>query len=65
MRKRSRKSKGEMRPVALRKHVGRPSPDEITQAINAVVEQLGDDQDDQLDFFVKEAARRTLEKIEW
>jgi len=54
-----------MRPVALRKHVGRPSPDEITQAINAVVEQLGDDQDDQLDFFVKEAARRTLEKIEW
>ena len=59
--KRSRKSRSEVYSAALREYVARHSPDEITEAINAVIDKVGDEPDP----FVTEAARRILEKVEW
>jgi hypothetical protein len=60
MKKRSRKSRA--KTLHADPGVAPPSPDEITEAINAVIDKLGDDE---LDPFVAEAARRTLERTEW
>ena len=46
---------------ALQEYVGRHSPDDVTEAMDLVCEQLGEP----VDPFVAEAARRTLERSEW
>ena len=47
--------------AALREYVARHSPDEVTEAINRVCDQV----DDQHDEFAAIASRRVLEKTEW
>jgi metal-responsive CopG/Arc/MetJ family transcriptional regulator len=46
---------------ALREYVTRHSGDSITDAINAVIADVGTE----VDAFTQEAARRVLERIEW
>jgi len=47
--------------AALREYVARHSPDEVTEAINRVCDEVGDQNDE----FVAAAAGRVLEKTEW
>lgn len=47
---------------ALREYLIRHSPDEITEAVNRVCEDLGDTFQDP---FVAASTRRVLENIEW
>ena len=55
------KSRSQLYAEALQEYLLRHSPDEITEAMNRVV----DDLDEPIDDFTKAAARRTLEGIEW
>ena len=59
--KRTRKSRSHVFSSALREYVARHSPDEVTEAMDRVCEQLGEP----VDPFVARAARRTLERSEW
>lgn len=59
--RREKRSRSEVFSAALREYVARHSPDEITDAINRVCDQVGD----QTDEFVAAATRRILEKTEW
>lgn len=59
--RRGKRSRSEVFSAALREYVARHSPDEVTEAINRVCDQV----DDQRDEFVSEATRRILEKTEW
>lgn len=59
--RRTRKSRSHLFSSALREYIARHSPDEVTEAMNRVCEELGD----QHDPFVAQAARRTLEQVEW
>lgn len=57
------KSRSEVYATALRDYLARHAPDEVTEALNRVVEDLGDGA--QPDGFVIAAGRRTLESSEW
>jgi len=59
--RREKRSRSEVFSAALREYVARHNPDEITDAINRVCDQVGDQRDE----FVAAAARRVLEKTEW
>jgi metal-responsive CopG/Arc/MetJ family transcriptional regulator len=59
--RRGKRSRSEVFSAALREYVARHSPDEVTEAINRVCDQVGDQNDE----FRAEAARRILEKTEW
>jgi metal-responsive CopG/Arc/MetJ family transcriptional regulator len=59
--KRTRKSRSRVYSDALREYVARHAPDEVTDAMNRVVAEVGATSDP----FVARAARRTLEKVEW
>ena len=59
--RREKRSRSEVFSAALREYVARHSPDEITEAINRVCDQIGDQSDE----FVAAAARQILEKTEW
>jgi metal-responsive CopG/Arc/MetJ family transcriptional regulator len=59
--RRARKSRSEVFAAALREYVARHAPDEVTDAINQVCDRV----DEQDDSFVRTAARRVLEKVEW
>jgi len=59
--RRGKRSRSEVFSAALREYVARHSPDEVTEAINRVCDEVGD----QRDGFVSEAARRILERTEW
>ena len=59
--KRSRKSRSQLYADALSEYLTRHAPDEVTDAINRVVDQLNEPTDP----FVLEAGRRILEKVEW
>jgi len=59
--RRSRRSRSEVFSAALREYMARHAPDEVTEAINRAVDEIGD----QTDEFVAAAARRVLEKTEW
>lgn len=59
--RRARKSRSEVFSAALREYVARHAPEEVTEAMNAVCDQVGDKSDP----FVSAAARRVLEKTEW
>jgi antitoxin MazE6 len=60
--KRTRESRSQLYAAALTEYLARHSPDEVTQAMNAVVDGLGDARPDR---FVKQAGRRVLSKVEW
>jgi metal-responsive CopG/Arc/MetJ family transcriptional regulator len=59
--KRAGKSRSQLYAEALEEYLVRHSPDEITEAMNRVVDGL----DEPIDDFTRAAARRTLEGIEW
>ncbi len=59
--RRTRKSRSHVFSNALREYVGRHAPDEVTEAMNRVCDQVGA----QPDRFVGRAARQTLEHSEW
>ena len=57
------RSRSEVYSAALREYVARHEPDEVTDALNRAVEQLGDEA--RPDAFSREAARRILANSEW
>ena len=59
--KRLKRSRSEIYARALEAFVGSHVPDRVTQAMNDVVDAVGAAPDD----FVKEAARRTFDRVEW
>jgi antitoxin MazE6 len=60
--KRARKSRSQLYAEALAEYLARHAPDEVTERMNAVVEQLGEPGPDR---FVAGAARRALKGVEW
>jgi metal-responsive CopG/Arc/MetJ family transcriptional regulator len=60
--KRTRKSRSQLYAEALSEYLARHAPDEVTEDMNAVIEQLGDRA---VDPFVVAAARRVLQSSEW
>lgn len=60
--RRTNRSRSRLFSDALKEYLIRHSPDEITEAVNRVCEELGDTPQDP---FVSAAARRILENTEW
>jgi metal-responsive CopG/Arc/MetJ family transcriptional regulator len=60
--KRGRRSRSEVYAAALREYVARHSPDEVTDAINRVCQEVDQTEDIK---FLNAAARRLLKKVEW
>lgn len=58
---RARKSRSQLYSEALTEYLTRHAPDEITEAMNKVVDELPG----QTDPFVAASARRVLERTEW
>ena len=59
--RRANRSRSELFAAALAEYVARHSPDEVTEAMNRVCADVGDQQD----VFVAAAGRRVLEQTEW
>ena len=59
--RRTKRSRSEVFSTALREYIARHAPDEVTDAINRAVDEIGDQKDE----FVARAARRILEKTKW
>ena len=59
--RRTRKSRSHVFSSALREYVARHSPDDVTEAMDRVCEDVGG----QGDLFVTRAARQTLGRSEW
>jgi metal-responsive CopG/Arc/MetJ family transcriptional regulator len=59
--RRERRSRSEVYSTALREYVARHSPDEITDAIDQVVADVGGT----IDPFVATAGRQILERTTW
>ncbi|MGB6685101.1 MAG: hypothetical protein WBH24_15735 [Candidatus Acidiferrum sp.] len=61
--RRTSRSRSRLFSDALQEYLARHSPDEITEAMNKVCDDLGDDTAP--DPFVSAAARRILQDTEW
>jgi antitoxin MazE6 len=61
--RRTKRSRSRLFSDALQEYLVRHSPDEITEAMNKVCEDLGDDAAP--DPFVSAAARRILQNTQW
>lgn len=59
--RRSGRSRSEVYSAALREYVARHDPDEVTEALDRVVAEVGDAPD----AFVDEAGRRVISTVEW
>ena len=59
--RRMRKSRSEVFTAAFRECVARHAPDEVTDGMERVCEQV----QDQADPFLRTAGRRVLERTEW
>lgn len=59
--KREQRSRSEVYSAALREYVARHAPDEITEAMNRVCDEVGSESDG----FAAAAGRRVLERVEW
>jgi metal-responsive CopG/Arc/MetJ family transcriptional regulator len=59
--KRARKSRSQLYAEAIAEYLSRHSPDEITEAMNRVVDQFPGERDP----FVEAAARSALARVEW
>ena len=59
--RRARRSRSEVFSAALAEYVARHAPDEVTDAMNRVIADVGN----QPDAFVSAAGRRALESTEW
>lgn len=60
--KRTRKSRSQLYADALAEYLARHAPDEVTAAMNAVVDELGTAAPDA---FVQQAGHRVLKSVEW
>ena len=60
--RRTRKSRSQLYAEALAEYLARHAPDEVTEDMNAVVEQLGTSASDP---FVARATQRVLTSVEW
>jgi len=60
--KRAQKSRSQLFADALAEYLARHAPDEVTEAMNQVIEQL-DERDP--DRFLAAAGRRAFERSEW
>lgn len=60
--KQARKSRSQLYADALTEYLTRRTPDEVTAAMNAVVDQMGQSAPDA---FGQRATRRVLERTEW
>jgi metal-responsive CopG/Arc/MetJ family transcriptional regulator len=60
--KRTRKSRSRLYAEALAEYLARHAPDEVTEAMNTVVDQFGGADPDS---FVTRAGRRVLTSVEW
>jgi len=60
--RRTRKSRSQLYAEALTEYLTRHAPEEVTDAMNSVADQLGDSRPDR---FVSATARRVLESVEW
>ena len=58
---RARKSRSQIYCEALREYVARHSPDDVTDALNRAMEQIGKTEDK----FVTMASARALARVEW
>ena len=59
--RRSKRSRSELFSAALSEYLARHAPDEVTEAMNRVCDDVGE----QSDRFVAAAGRRVLERSEW
>jgi predicted transcriptional regulator len=59
--RRTKKSRSQLYAEAIAEYLARHAPDEVTDAMNHVVDQL----DASVDAFATGAARRVLERTEW
>jgi len=59
--RREKRSRSEVYSAALREYVARHSPDDVAEALDHVVAEVGEG----IDPFVAAASRRTLEASEW
>ena len=59
--KREQRSRSEVYSAALREYVARHAPDEVTEAMNRVCDEIGSESD----AFAVAAGRRVLERVEW
>jgi len=59
--RRTKKSRSQLYAEALSEYLARHSPDEVTEAMNRIVDQLNEP----TDAFVSAAGRRILERSEW
>lgn len=59
--KRENRSRSDVYSAALREYVARHAPDEVAEALDRVVTEVGDG----IDPFTRTASRRTLESAEW
>jgi metal-responsive CopG/Arc/MetJ family transcriptional regulator len=59
--RRSKRSRSELFSAALSEYIARHAPDEVTETMNRVCENVGE----QADPFVTTASRRVLERSEW
>jgi metal-responsive CopG/Arc/MetJ family transcriptional regulator len=60
--RRARKSRSGLYADALTEYLARHAPDEVTEDMNRVVDQLGEAASDP---FIRRAARRLVEGVEW
>lgn len=58
---RAKRSRSEVFSAALREYIARHASDEVTEAINRTIDEIGDQREE----FVAAAGRRVLEKTEW
>ena len=59
------KSQSQLYTEALSEYLARHAPDEVTEAMNRIMDELEASADTSLDPFVGAAARRILESSEW
>lgn len=59
--RRAGRSRSEVFSAALSEYVARHAPDEVTDAMDRVIANVGDQQD----AFISAAGRRVLENTEW
>lgn len=59
--RRKKQSRSHVFSEALRDYLARHSPDQITEAMDRAIAELGQPTDE----FVSTAARRTLRRVEW
>lgn len=60
--KRAHKSRSQLYAEALAEYLTRHAPEEVTEAMNRVLDRLGEPQ---IDPFVARAGRRVLERTDW